>query len=59
MPIVAAPLIAILAIFYGTFPEIVGTLPRVPLINYLGTFLIMLVVLGLMRFGGLVERLRA
>ena len=55
---IAAPLIAILAAFYATFPDILPGLPRVPAINYIGTFLMMLVVWGLVGSTRLVQRLR-
>ena len=56
--IIAAPLIAIMAAFYFTFPDLIGTLPRIPAINYIGTFLVFLIVLLLMRCHTLVQWLR-
>ena len=52
-------LIAIIATFYLTFPDLIFTLPRVPAINYIGCLLVFFVVWSLMRFSGLVQFLRA
>ena len=57
--LIAAPLIAILAVFYSIFPEVLPNLPRVPAINYIGTFLVLIVVWMLMACTNLVQRLRA
>jgi hypothetical protein len=56
--LIALPLITIMATFYMIFPEILGGLPRIPMINYIGTFLVMIVVWLLLRFGNLVQWLR-
>jgi hypothetical protein len=56
--IIAAPLIALIAAFYLSFPDLIGTLPRVPAINYIGTVLVFLVVLLLMFCGSAVQWLR-
>ena len=55
---IAAPLIALMATFYLIFPEVLPGLPRVPMINYIGTVLVMIVVWMLLRFGNLVQWLR-
>lgn len=56
--IIALPLITVMIVFYTAFPEILGTLPRVPMINYIGTVLVLIVVWLLLRFGNLVQWLR-
>jgi hypothetical protein len=56
---IALPLLAVMAGFYALFPEGLGLLPRVPLINYIGTILVLIVVWLLLRFGGLVKWLQA
>jgi hypothetical protein len=55
---IAAPLIAIVATFYATFPDLFPTLPRVPAINYIGTVLVLITVWMLMGCASLVQKLR-
>jgi hypothetical protein len=57
--IIALPLITIMATFYMIFPETAVGLPRIPLINYTGTILVLIVVWLLLRFGSLVKWMRA
>jgi hypothetical protein len=56
---IALPLITIMSTFYIVNPEYLQLLPRVPMINYIGTILVMIVVWLLLRFAGLVNWLRA
>jgi hypothetical protein len=56
--LIAVPLVAIIATFYSIVPDIVTTLPRVPIINYIGTFLVLITVWMLMGCTNLVKRLR-
>ena len=56
--IIATPLIAVMAVFYLTYPETTTLLPRVPMINYIGTLLVMITIWVLLRFGNLVQWLR-
>jgi hypothetical protein len=56
--LVAIPLVAIMATWYLVNPEYQSMLPRVPMINYIGTILVLIVVWLLLRFGNLVTWLR-
>jgi hypothetical protein len=56
---IALPLAGIMATYYLLNPGTVGLLPRVPMINYIGTILVLIVVWLLLRFGDLVKWLRA
>lgn len=56
---IALPLITLMAGFYALYPETAGLLPRVPLINYTGTILVLIVIWLLLRVGNLVKWLRA
>jgi hypothetical protein len=56
--IIATPLIAIMATFYMMNPDLVGLWPRVPMINYIGTILVMITVWLLLRCNSLVQWLR-
>jgi hypothetical protein len=56
---IALPLITIMSTFYIVNPEYLQLLPRVPMINYIGTILVLIVVWLLLRFAGLVNWLRA
>lgn len=49
--VVALPLVGVLAAFYSIFPEHLLGVTRLPLIMYIGTFLLAGVVWVLMRFG--------
>ena len=49
--LIAAPLIAVMAAFFATFPDTLAGLPRLPLIQYIGTclmaaFVTLLVIVG-------------
>ena len=57
--IIALPLISIMATFYIIFPEVIGLLPRVPLINYTGTIFVLILMWLLLRCGSILKRLRA
>lgn len=48
---VAAPLIAVLAVFYSIFPEHIMGVTRLPMIMYIGTFLLAAVLWLLVRVG--------
>jgi hypothetical protein len=56
---IALPLAGIMATYYLLNPDTAGLLPRVPMINYIGTILVLIVVWLLLRFGDLVKWLRA
>jgi hypothetical protein len=56
---IALPLVGIMATYYLLNPDTAGLLPRVPMINYIGTILVLIVVWLLLRFGDLVKWLRA
>jgi hypothetical protein len=56
---IALPLAGIMVTYYLLNPGTAGLLPRVPMINYIGTILVMIVVWLLLRFGDLVKWLRA
>jgi hypothetical protein len=56
---IALPLVGIMATYYLLNPDTAGLLPRVPMINYIGTILVLIVVWLLLRFGNLVVWLRA
>ncbi len=56
---IALPLVGIMATYYLLNPGTAGLLPRVPMINYIGTILVLIVVWLLLRFGDLVKWLRA
>jgi hypothetical protein len=47
-----------MATWYLVNPEYQSMLPRVPMINYIGTILVLIVVWLLLRFGNLVTWLR-
>jgi hypothetical protein len=57
--LIAIPLVAIMATWYLVNPEYQSMLPRVPMINYIGTLLVLIVVWLLLRCGDLVNWLRA
>jgi len=56
--LIAIPLVAIMATWYLVNPEYQSMWPRVPMINYIGTILVLIVVWLLLRFGNLVTWLR-
>jgi hypothetical protein len=56
---IALPMLAVMATFYINFPETLAGLPRVPLIKYIGTFLMFIIVWLLIRGGRLVQALRS
>jgi hypothetical protein len=55
---IAIPLVSIMAGFYLMKPDLIGLWPRVPMINYIGTVLVMIVVWLLLRCNSLVQWLR-
>ena len=56
--LIAVPLVAIMATFYSIVPDILTTLPRVPIINYIGTILVLITIWVLMGCTSLVNRLQ-
>ena len=57
--LISIPLVAIMATWYLVNPEYQWMLPRVPMINYIGTLLVLIVVWSLLRCGDLVNWLRS
>ena len=55
--LVATPLILILAVFYGTYPQYVSGLARMPATMYIGSILLCVVLWLFIRFGFVVRRL--
>ena len=47
---IAAPLLAVMGVFYALFPQTLAGLPRVPIIQYVGVLIMFLIVWGLQRF---------
>jgi hypothetical protein len=56
--IITLPLLTVLITFYANFPDTLSLLPRVAMINYIGTVVVLIVVWLLLRFGNLVQWLR-
>ena len=53
---VAAPLLAIMAVFYSIFPDTLAGLTRVPMIQYGGVLIMFIIVWALQRFAHLLVR---
>ena len=57
--LISIPLVSIMATWYLVNPEYQWMLPRIPMINYIGTLLVLIVVWSLLRCGDLVNWLRS
>jgi hypothetical protein len=51
--VVAAPVLAVMALFYGNFPETLIGVTRLPMIQYAGVLIMFAIVWGLQRFAHL------
>lgn len=56
---IALPMLAVMATFYINFPDTLVGVTRLPLINYIGTLLMFVIVWLLIRGGRLVQALRS